>query len=174
MGQFLLRTQSVCCCPDFQLKMATDFQLISKNSAGEFEVPVGWSRVGYHQREDSDVMKARRELIDSLEKMGGFDSGEMVLIRKGEREKDEWRDGPYEEWDVLKVANKEDVFDVPDGWEIVEMDRSNYGGYMDKITYMFDPSMLKGMEEGTITFIRKRLRFCGVTDDYPGQPPLLE
>merc|ERR1712236_142831 len=58
-----------------------------------------------------------------------FNKGDMVLIRKGGQQNDE-------EWKVLRVANKGDAFDVPPGWEIVEMDESNFGEYLPKVGHL--------------------------------------
>ena len=55
----------------------------------------------------------------------------------------------------MKVANKGDTFDVPDGWEIIEMDESNFGEYMPKVGHLITPDMAQGMEGGIIKFIKK-------------------
>merc|ERR1712228_513782 len=73
---------------------------------------------------------------------------EHEVIRKGGSEN-------AEQWKSVRVANKGDAFDVPEGWELVDINESNFGEYMPKIGHLIDPTMAQGMENGTIKFIRK-------------------
>ena len=51
-----------------------------------------------------------------------------------------------EEWRVVTVDQKEDTFDVPEGFEIVEMDETNLFKYLQYIK--------TSMKSGTIRFVR--------------------
>ena len=68
---------------------------------------------------------------------------------------------------MVRVANKGDFFDVPNGWSIVDMDESNFGEYLPKVGHLIDQSMAEGMQNGTIKFIVNKPEpasggsFCG-------------
>ena len=55
----------------------------------------------------------------------------------------------------MKVANKGDTFDVPEGWKIIEMNEDNFGEFIPRVGHLITPDMAEGMEGGTIKFIWK-------------------
>eukprot|EP00092_Neocalanus_flemingeri_P100043 GFUD01127712.1.p2 GENE.GFUD01127712.1~~GFUD01127712.1.p2 ORF type:complete len:231 (+),score=72.29 GFUD01127712.1:83-775(+) len=61
-----------------------------------------------------------------------------------------------EEWKVVQVEKKGDPFNVPEGFEMVMMDKSNFSQYFSKVQHLIKPDMVwHGMEEGTFKFVRK-------------------
>eukprot|EP00092_Neocalanus_flemingeri_P004344 GFUD01004673.1.p1 GENE.GFUD01004673.1~~GFUD01004673.1.p1 ORF type:complete len:309 (+),score=82.64 GFUD01004673.1:50-976(+) len=71
-----------------------------------------------------------------------------------------------EEWKVVRVEQKGVPFNVPEGFEIVEMDESNFLQYLPKVQHLLRPDMQQGMEGGTIKFARK-IGTSGNEDEKP-------
>eukprot|EP00092_Neocalanus_flemingeri_P037968 GFUD01041333.1.p1 GENE.GFUD01041333.1~~GFUD01041333.1.p1 ORF type:complete len:302 (-),score=86.81 GFUD01041333.1:90-995(-) len=59
-------------------------------------------------------------------------------------------------WEYVQLWGDETEFKVPEGWEIVEMDESNFGEYLPSIEHLLSMGMKKYMEEGSLKFIRRR------------------
>eukprot|EP00092_Neocalanus_flemingeri_P033215 GFUD01036121.1.p1 GENE.GFUD01036121.1~~GFUD01036121.1.p1 ORF type:complete len:233 (+),score=70.61 GFUD01036121.1:43-741(+) len=61
-----------------------------------------------------------------------------------------------EEWKVVQVEKKGDLFNVPEDFEMVVMDQSNFSQYFSKVQHLIKPDMVwLGMEGGTFKFVRK-------------------
>merc|ERR1711909_190834 len=133
-----------------ELPPSFGYQLLDKDASGEFQVPSGWNMVGLHEMNDPAVQAAFGDLVTGPAQVDKFNNGQMKLIRMDQIGGDM---SSAEEWKVVRVANKGDAFDVPNGWSIVDMDESNFGEYLPKVGHLIDQSMAEGMQNGTIKFI---------------------
>merc|ERR1711909_160659 len=107
-----------------ELPPSFGYQLLDKDASGEFQVPSGWNMVGLHEMNDPAVQAAFGDLVTGPAQVDKFNNGQMKLIRMDQIGGDM---SSGEEWKVVRVANKGDAFDVPNGWSIVDMDESTSG-----------------------------------------------
>merc|ERR1712189_173503 len=72
-------------CKHLPVATMANFQLISKNEAGDFTVPDGWSFVRLHEMGNPEIQGAMGSLFTGPEVVDEFNKGNMKLIRKGGR-----------------------------------------------------------------------------------------
>ena len=67
-------------------------------------------------------------------------------------------------WDYIQLWGEETEFKVPEGWELVEMDESNFGEYLPSVEHLigemdhFVMDVKEEMEGGRLKFIRRRYK----------------
>jgi len=122
------------------------WSLIGKQPEDEsFQVPTGWKLVEINEDLWFQVTSSlERSIADQM------DEGSLSIMRKIEEPS-----AGGAEWIVVRRTSTSESFQVPAGYEVVQMDESNFGQYISQVQHLMDPSMAPGMESGLIKFAKK-------------------
>merc|ERR1719186_394563 len=121
-----------------------DYKAVRSDEGGKFDIPSGWSVVGMM---DPAMPTLMPRFMTGPQDVDDFNSGKMVIITNKEGA------GPKEDWVV--VEKKDGEFQPPPGYQIIQMDESNFGEYMPKIQHLLNKSIADKINSGSVKFALK-------------------